>query len=239
MDPLILQRLGAAFCTRLTRPDVFPPASVHAEGTGYPSDLGPVDDNAHSVKLPDMESEEEMLPHRRDSATDSEADMSAILNTTQMEISGIIAEFMFFRGKTQMFGDTLYVHGTDEQCARDDCAAFFHHTVGTCKFNSHVIGGFGAYLSDCGQYSYLVQNCSGNYVDQSCSLWHQRWPDVGLKENMTLVWNLTHGIGVDGTAAKNIGQAGGGDDLGKDEVLDLRSLADRFADAAQGFVLEG
>lgn len=234
MEPLVLELLGASFCTRLIPNGVYPPAKILAWGTGYPSDLGPVDDKPQPGETSDADQEDTF--HRRDSATGSEANSPAILNTTQMEISGIIAEFLFFRSESHIIGDTAYIYGTDEQCARDDCAAFYHHMVNRCKFNSHVVGGFGAYLSDCGQYSYLVQNCSDNYVDPDCKLWHQRWPDFGVPENMTLVWNITHDIGFNGTADKGTGEAAG--DSRETQVPGLRGIADRLADAAKDLVWE-
>jgi hypothetical protein len=226
MDPLVAQRLSASFCTRLTRPEVFPRPGVRAEGSGYPSDLGPIDDSSYTIEMSEID--EGGAFHRRGLATDSDTDISAITNTTLVEISGAIAEFMFYRSTTDTTQDTVYVRGTDEQCERDDCAEGFRRAVNTCKFNSHHIGGFAAYLSDCGMYSILVQNCSGNYVDPDCKTWHDRWPDVGLKENMTLVWNITHGIGVNGT---NDGMGGKAvEEKGEEQVPDLRGIGDRFTD---------
>ncbi|KEF56520.1 uncharacterized protein A1O9_06707 [Exophiala aquamarina CBS 119918] len=223
MDPLIAERLSTSFCTRLLRPEVFPQPGIRAEGSGYPSDLGIVDDgDGKSRRMSGVD--QKRVFRLRDIATDSEADISAIINTTLIEISGAVAEFMFYRSKTETILNTEYVRGTDEQCARDDCAEGFRRAVNTCKFNSHHIGGFAAYLTDCGLYSILVQNCSSNYVDRDCNTWHERWPDVGLKENMTLVWNITHGIGVNGS-----GSGKAVEDEEGEHIPDLRGIAERFA----------
>lgn len=224
MDPLVAERLSASFCSRLLRPEAFPRPGMRAEGSGYPSDLGIIDDgNGNSKRMSEVDQKGAF--RRRDIATDSETNISATINTTLIEISGAVAEFMLYRSKTDTILDIEYVRGTDEQCARDDCAEGFRRAVNTCKFNSHHIGGFAAYLSDCGLYSILVQNCSGNYVDRDCNTWHERWPDVGLKENMTLVWNITHGIGVNGTGSEKTVEGGEGE-----RIPDLRGIAERFSD---------
>jgi len=229
MDPLIAERLSTSFCARLAQPDVFPQPGTRAEGAGYPSDLGIIDDGNGSPEKRMSETDQTGASQRRDLATNSEADISATINTTLIEIDGAVAEFMFYRSKTETMLGIEYVHGTDEQCARDDCAEGFRRAVNTCKFNSHHIGGFAAYLTDCGLYSMLIQNCSGNYVDRDCIAWHARWPDVGLKENMTLLWNSTHGIGIN----ENLLDAPGGKAVeveGGEHIPDLRGIEDRFAD---------
>ncbi|KAK5055367.1 hypothetical protein LTR84_013117 [Exophiala bonariae] len=235
MEPLVLELLGASFCSRLIANGDYPPTNILAWGSGYPSDLGPVDDKPKAVEKREVDTEETI--HRRDSATDADVNTPTILNTTEMEISGVIAEFLFFRSKPYTVGDTVFIEGSDEQCARDDCAAFYHQMVNRCKFNSHVVGGFGAYLSDCGQYSYFVQNCSDNYVDPDCKIWHQRWPNFGVPENMTQVWNITHGIGSNGTAAKGAVEELAGES-GAPQFPDLRGLADRFANVAKEIAWE-
>ena len=223
MDPAVAMELSAQFCERLVQPQNFPQPGIRTEDIGYPTDLG----GSINTKV-SLRRDQGARPGGK--VADSAAGLT---NTSLIEMEGSIAEFAFIRSYTSIVSSVLHVAGTDEQCARDNCSALLRHAINTCEFNKHHIGGMAMFLSDCGLYTLMVQNCSGNYVDPDCNRWHAKWPNVGLRENMTLVWNLTHGIGVNmssntlGTSEKMAGSQ-------VDDAVDERGIQDRVYEVEAG-----
>lgn len=200
IDPLIAQKLGSSFCSSLSQEQVMPKEGETrtVDIARYPSDLGPV--SAFEDRC-NMSSGARMLQRARSNA-DVGLDKfypylntsGQMINTTLIEIDGAIVEFIFARRPSVVASDSLFVHGTDEQCAMDNCTEFLHKSIDTCKQDRHSIAGGTLILSECGLYMSFVQNCSGNYVDPDCDEWHKRWPDAGPRENETLYWNITHNV---------------------------------------------
>jgi len=91
-----------------------------------------------------------------------------------------------FRDEPVILNGTLYVHGTDEQCARDNCTDVIVRAVDACKYNSHYVGGVDMFVTDCGIYSINIANCSGNWFDPSCVKWHVLHPAAGESRNDSL-----------------------------------------------------
>ncbi|KIX08013.1 uncharacterized protein Z518_02668 [Rhinocladiella mackenziei CBS 650.93] len=108
-------------------------------------------------------------------------------NYTAMELSGLIVSMWLSRANTTVIDGVEYIHGTDEQCARDNCTAGFESAIDLCQYNSHYVGGINFFLSDCGIYQIHIANCSGNWLDPDCDRWHILHPGVGLSKNESLV----------------------------------------------------
>ncbi|EXJ87381.1 hypothetical protein A1O3_04340 [Capronia epimyces CBS 606.96] len=107
-------------------------------------------------------------------------------NYTEIELSGLFARGGLYRSKPWVAEGVLHVEGTDEQCERDNCTSALQSAIGMCEWNSHYVGGDNDFLSDCGVYSILIANCSGNWFDPDCDKWHEMHPNVGLSKNESL-----------------------------------------------------
>ncbi|KAJ4524306.1 hypothetical protein HRR83_002425 [Exophiala dermatitidis] len=105
-------------------------------------------------------------------------------NYTEIELSGLFTRGSLLRAYSWVDDSgVLYIQGTDEQCARDNCTAGLEGTIGRCEWNSHYVGGSSVFMTDCGVYMLFIGNCSGNWWDHSCDKWHEMHPDVGLNRS--------------------------------------------------------
>ncbi|KAK5257661.1 hypothetical protein LTR96_005855 [Exophiala xenobiotica] len=73
-------------------------------------------------------------------------------NYTAMELSGLILDVFFYRNTPFVSNGTLELHGTDEQCARDNCTDIVAKDVDACQRNPYYYGGDNAWLTECGTY---------------------------------------------------------------------------------------
>ncbi|KAK5228493.1 hypothetical protein LTR72_002377 [Exophiala xenobiotica] len=101
-------------------------------------------------------------------------------NYTAMELSGLILDVFFYRNTPFVSNGTLELHGTDEQCARDNCTDIVAKDVDACQRNPYYYGGDNAWLTECGTYWVGVRNCSSNWWDPDCCRWHELHPDIGI-----------------------------------------------------------
>ena len=241
INPVVAQKLGARFCSKLSQKQVMPKmGDFHlVDIAEYPSDLGLISACENHGNRGNVTSETGLLNrtrHNADAGVNKFFPYSNVsgqaINTTLIEVDGAIVEFFFTRRATTRSPDAVTVHGSDEQCAMEYCSEIMYNAVDKCKHDSHYIKGSMGIISECGFYVFFVQNCSGNYVDPDCDEWHRRWPDVGPKENETLYWNVTHNIT---SKAKRLskgsqGQVGGAGLDGMTKELNQRGVgvADLF-----------
>ncbi|EXJ66582.1 uncharacterized protein A1O5_10252 [Cladophialophora psammophila CBS 110553] len=174
IDPPTATQLADLFCDEVYKPGNLPAQGHEFDANEYPTDLIPV-----TVKDTDVQGTH--TPSSNASLTTASA--ATTPNYTLTELSGVILAARLARWHPKVIDNVTYVSGTPAQCdldvQQDQCRAGLRHVIDKCQWNSHYFGGVNFWLTGCGMYSVQIANCSGNWLDPNCDLWHKKWPDVG------------------------------------------------------------
>ncbi|KIW88349.1 uncharacterized protein Z519_10917 [Cladophialophora bantiana CBS 173.52] len=165
IDPPTATQLADLFCDEAYMPGNLPAQGQEFDANEYPTDLIPVTaDDTNNASL-------------------TTASAATVPNYTLTELSGVILAARLVRWHPKVIDNVTYVSGTQAQCdldvQQDQCRAGLRHVIDKCQWNSHYFGGVNFWLTGCGMYSVQIANCSGNWLDPNCDLWHRKWPDVG------------------------------------------------------------
>ncbi|OAL22061.1 hypothetical protein AYO20_11255 [Fonsecaea nubica] len=196
IDPPTATRLADLFCDEVHKPGNLPAQGKEFDLNEYPTDLIALTANDttttdHNNTI--LAGAADTL--KRADKEDLSMDVATIApNYTLTELSGIIMALRLFRWKDTVLDDVTYASGTQAQCdqdaQQDQCRAGLRRVIDKCQWNSHYFGGVNFWMTGCGMYGVQVANCSGNWLDPNCDLWHRKWPDVGSGPDQSLLTTL-------------------------------------------------
>ncbi|KIX93240.1 uncharacterized protein Z520_11095 [Fonsecaea multimorphosa CBS 102226] len=177
IDPPTATRLTDLFCDSAYQPGSLPQQGEEFDLNEYPTDLIPLTANDTT---PDTDTDTAGTLTLANLTT---AFVEVTPNYTLTELSGIILALRLVRRQPTVVENITYISGSPAQCdadiQQDQCHAGFRHVIDQCQWNSHYFGGVNFWMTACAMYSVQVANCSGNWLDPNCDLWHRKWPGVG------------------------------------------------------------
>ena len=116
MDPQTAKRLSSMFCDRLLANF---PRSMGMVVVSYTTRPPGLTSSGGNYSMPGYPRDLALLP--------------GSANFTAMEESGLIVEFDFTRLSSIEIKETIFTHGTEEQCFRDNCLKIFESIVNRCE----------------------------------------------------------------------------------------------------------
>ncbi|OQU99303.1 hypothetical protein CLAIMM_04951 [Cladophialophora immunda] len=182
IDPPTATRLADLFCDQAYKPGNLPAQGQEFDLNEYPTDLIALTTNDTTTDTDaDMAKRGPLLASNNANLTDALATTTP--NYTLTELSGIIMALRLVRWKPTVIDNLTYMSGTQAECdqdvQQDQCHAGLRRVIDKCQWNSHYFGGVNFWMTGCAMYSVQVANCSGNWLDPNCDLWHRKWPGVG------------------------------------------------------------
>ncbi|OAP64125.1 hypothetical protein AYL99_00097 [Fonsecaea erecta] len=183
IDPPTATQLVDLFCNQAYEPGALPPQGEEFDLNEYPTDLISLTENGA-----DTHTEADITDTLNSLSNNNNANITLHLmettpNYTLTELSGIILALRLVRWRPTVVDNVTYMSGSQAQCdqdvRQDQCHAGLHRVIDQCQWNSHYFGGVNFWMTACAMYSVQVANCSGNWLDPNCDLWHRKWPGVG------------------------------------------------------------